>query len=84
MTFVVTNNKIRLSPWWGSLLLFSTAGNAQAENFMETDGLFEALTGTDVNQTQFMQSLGLNIGGWLQGVAIPSIPMTPGIVLTVR
>lgn len=67
MNTTVIRKKTRLNPWLRGLLLLSTAGSAQAEGFMKSDGLFEALTGTDVNETQFMESLGLTIGGWLEG-----------------
>jgi hypothetical protein len=59
--------KIRLNPWLRGLLFLSTAGGAAQAELMESEGLFNALTSTDVNETQFMRSLRLTIGGWLEG-----------------
>lgn len=41
-------------------LMSLAAGNAWAGN----GGLVETVSGADVNETQFMKDLGLNIGGW--------------------
>ncbi len=46
------------------------AGGAQAEGFIpekisNADGIFEAATGVDVNETEFMKNLGLTVGGWV-------------------
>lgn len=75
MNTVSVKKKARLNPLLGGLLFLSTAGSVQAEgandgeatSFMETTGLFDALTGTDINTTPFMQDLGITAGGWLEG-----------------
>ncbi|MGR6034134.1 MAG: porin [Candidatus Nitrosoglobus sp.] len=68
MSTTVRRKKTQLNPWLRGLLFLTTAtSSVQAEDFMESEGLFDILTGRDVNKTQFMQSLRLTIGGWLEG-----------------
>jgi hypothetical protein len=68
MNTTVRRKKTELNPWLRGLLFLTTAtSSVQAEDFMESEGLLNALTGRDVNKTQFMQSLRTVIGGWLEG-----------------
>lgn len=38
---------------------------AYAADFASANGMVEALSGVDINQSEFMQDSGLNVGGWL-------------------
>ncbi|ABA58467.1 porin [Nitrosococcus oceani] len=67
MNTTAISKKTRLHPWLRCLLFLTTAGGVQAEDFRETTGLFDALTGININETKFMQSLGVTINGWLEG-----------------
>lgn len=67
MTITIKRKKLQLNLWLKGVLLLLTVDNLQAEDLIENGGLFNTLAGIDINKTQFMQSLQLTIGGWLEG-----------------
>lgn len=60
-----TLNRILLATSLSLVTGGATAENLLPERISQADGVIEALTGFDLNESQFMKNLGLTAGGWI-------------------